>query len=301
MKFKFALYQRPFQQPLRTSHGLWQIREGIIVSLDSQGKIARGEIAPIPWFGSETIAQALEFCQSLAEQITPADIAKIPERLPACQFGLGSALLALTATDNLIKSELDSCYLLPAGDRALTAWEKIYRQHQNRTFKWKIGVETIATEIDILQQLVAVLPDQTQLRLDANGGLSYVQAQQLLTVTDQLPQIEFVEQPLSPQSLPEMIELSQKYQTLLALDESVASFRKLRSIHQQGWQGVYVIKAGIMGFPQPLLEYCQRHALDVVFSSVLETDVGRNCALQLAQQLNHPRAVGFGIDGLFQN
>ncbi|MGL6341592.1 MAG: o-succinylbenzoate synthase, partial [Waterburya sp.] len=30
-KFKFELYQRRFKQPLRTSHGVWQVREGIII------------------------------------------------------------------------------------------------------------------------------------------------------------------------------------------------------------------------------------------------------------------------------
>ncbi|MGL5795420.1 MAG: o-succinylbenzoate synthase, partial [Waterburya sp.] len=63
-KFKFELYQYRFKQPLRTSHGVWQVREGIIISLiDQNGKTTQGEIAPLPWFGSETIAQAVEFCQ----------------------------------------------------------------------------------------------------------------------------------------------------------------------------------------------------------------------------------------------
>lgn len=301
LKFQFDFYQRPFKQPLRTSHGIWRIREGIIVSLqNSQGKIAQGEIAPLPWFGSETIEQAQEFCQQLGNQITAQDIATIPNQLPACQFGLGSAWLALSKRSPIIEAQkLDCCYLLPAGNKALSTWQPIYQQQHNSTFKWKIGVEPITEEIEILQQLVKAFPPRVKLRLDANGSFNLIQAQQLLAVADNLQKIEFIEQPLSPNYLPEMIQLSQEYTTPLALDESVANFQQLQMIQQQGWSGIYVIKAGIMGFPQQLLDYCQQHSLDVVFSSVLETEIGRQAALHLAQQLHHPRAVGFGINHWF--
>ncbi|MEO1673139.1 MAG: o-succinylbenzoate synthase, partial [Cyanobacteria bacterium J06631_2] len=66
-----------------------------------------------------------------------------------------------------------------------------------------------------------------------------------------------------------------------------------------GWQGVFVIKAAIMGFPSRLIQFCQNNALDFVFSSVLETDVARQTVLNLTQQLNHPRALGFGVQHLY--
>lgn len=50
-----------------------------------------------------------------------------------------------------------------------------------------------------------------------------------------------------------------------------------------------------MGFPLRLQEFCQDKSLDVVFSSVFETEVGRNAVLKMARKLNHPRAVGFGV------
>ena len=297
MKFKFDLYQRRFKQPLRTSHGVWQIREGIIVSsIDSNG-IAKGEIAPLPWFGSETMSQALEFCQQWGDNITPEDIARIPNHLRACQFAFESAWLNLTnTTERSHFDDLSYCYLLPAGEKALTTWRKIYQSKNNNTFKWKIGVDSIEREIEILLQLVAALPNHVKLRLDANGGLNQTQAKKLLTVTDRIDKIEFIEQLLPTDEFTAMLQLSKEYKTLLALDESVASFEQLQLAHQRGWQGVFVIKAAIMGFPSRLVRYCQVNSLDVVFSSVFETEIGRNAVLKIAQQLNHPRAVGFGLD-----
>jgi len=296
-RFRFDIYQRRFKQPLLTSHGLWQIREGIVISLsDSNGNIAYGEIAPLPWFGSETLSQALEFCQGLGETIAAQDIKEISDRLPCCQFALESAWLSLNNTSQDDFADLDYCYLLPAGEQALTAWQAIYQTRNNNTFKWKIGVYALEQEIKILQQLVKALPPGVKLRLDANGGYDLNQAKQLLRVTDQLEKIEFVEQLLPPNKLEIMRKLSQEHSTSLALDESVASFRQLQLVHQQGWQGIFVIKAAIMGKPSRLLEYCQANLLDIVFSSVFETEVGRSAVLNLARKLNHPRAVGFGVD-----
>ena len=301
LKFQYKLYQKQFKQPLRTSHGVWQIREGIIISLtDKKGITSRGEIAPLPWFGSETLAQAVEFCQQLQNGITCEQIREIPERLPCCQFALESAYLALNKAQLSDSPPPNLCYLLPTGARALDTWQNINPGCAAPTFKWKIGVLPLSDEIEILQQLVALLPSEAKLRLDANGGLTIAQARQLLTVCDRLSKIEFVEQPLSPDNLSELLKLSREYSTLLALDESVASFRRLQKVYQQGWQGVYIIKAAIMGFPSKLAQFCHNYNLDIVFSSVFETDVARQTVLNLSQQLTHPRALGFGVQHLYK-
>lgn len=58
------------------------------------------------------------------------------------------------------------------------------------------------------------------------------------------------------------------------------------------------MKPAILGYPQKLRQFCQAHALDTVFSSVFETEVGRSACLQLAHALSS-RAVGFGLDHWF--
>lgn len=300
LKFKFNIYQRRFKQPLRTSHGIWQIREGIIISLtDRFGVVSQGEIAPLPWFGSETMSQAVEFCQQLGETISLEDIAAIANTLPTCQFAFESAILTSATQQDDRPNNLNYCYLLPAGEAALTSWQNIYQQQAATTFKWKIGVLPLAKEIEILQQLVSIFPLDVRLRLDANGGLNLQQARQLLSVTDTLKAIAFIEQPLPPDNFADILQLKQEHTTLLALDESVASFRQLQIAHQQGWDGVYVIKAAIMGFPSRLKQFCQDNCLDIVLSSVFETKVGRDAVLKMVQELNHPRAVGFGVQHFY--
>ncbi len=199
MRLEIHPYQRPLRQPLHTAHGLWSVREGIVLRLtDDEGHVGYGEIAPIPWFGTETLAQALTFCQSLTSQKsdfwqnrTPLTEADLPPHLPATQFGLASAWADLqnSQTSPLPPSPpLPLCGLLPTGKAALTAWPQRWEQGF-RTFKWKIGVADIVQECRWLEELITQLPPQARLRLDANGGLTLSEATQLLRLCDQLNQI----------------------------------------------------------------------------------------------------------------
>jgi o-succinylbenzoate synthase len=295
-KFTYSIYQRPFRQPLKTSHGVWAIRQGIIIQLtDDLGISHQGEIAPISWFGSESIEQAILWCQQVGDRITTAQIYQIPDHLPACQFGCGSALTAFKPPSSVPASIPDLSALLPSGAAVIARIPALFAQGYS-TFKWKIGVLPIAEEVAIWNQLMTALPEQAKLRLDANGGLTYAEAQQWLEVCSHEPRIEFIEQPLGVDSIEQMQGLFKRYSTPIAIDESVATFALLKSVYAQGWRGIYVIKPGIAGFPWRLAEFITQHHLDVVFSSVLETNVGRDAAFRLASELKLTRSMGFGID-----
>lgn len=300
-RFKFRPYRRRFKQPLQTSHGTWDVREGIILRLtDETGQTSWGEIAPLSWFGSETLEQALDFCRQLPDEITAETIFSIPSALPACQFGFESAL----RLGNGEVGRLTYSGLLPAGKAALDQWQTLWKQGY-RTFKWKIGVAPIQDELKIFHQLIQALPAVAQLRLDANGGLTWQEANEWLQACDQQEVaggvgIEFLEQPLPVAHFDAMLELSDRYSTQLALDESVATLLQLQASYQQGWRGVFVIKPCIAGSPSRLRQFCQQHEIDAVFSSVFETPIGRQAALNLAVELSRKnRAVGFGINHWF--
>lgn len=304
-RFQFRPYKRRFVRALTTSHGSWDIREGIILRLtDEIGKVGWGEIAPLSWFGSETLEQALLFCRELPQEVTDEMIFSIPDELPACQFGFESAREMNRQDDNSAKF---FCYsgLLPSGKGVLATWEKLWKEGY-RTFKWKIGVYPIAEELEIFKRLAQTLPPSAKLRLDANGGLNYDEANLWLWTCDNLKanqeslEIEFIEQPLSVEQFQAMLELSYCYGTPIALDESVATLNQLATCYQEGWREIFVIKPGIIGSPLRLREFCQQHEIDAVFSSVFETATGRQAALQLAAELSrYNRAVGFGVNHWF--
>jgi O-succinylbenzoate synthase len=310
-QFEFRPYRRPFKRVLSTSHGNWDVREGIILRLcDETGRVGWGEIAPISWFGSETLEQALDFCQQLPREITTETIFSIPGELPACQFGFESAGewgegemgrggdSSHSKIQN-VKSKIPCSCLLPAGKAALQSWQTPWNQG-SRTFKWKIGVASIEEELKLFNQLIQALPQTAQLRLDANGGLTPQEAKQWLRVSDDVGIVEFLEQPLPPQQFDQLLEMSTQYSTPIALDESVATLDQLEECYQRGWRGIFVIKAAIAGSPKRLRQFCQQHDIDAVFSSVFESAIARQSALQLAAELSNPnRAIGFGTNHWF--
>lgn len=302
-RFEFRPYQRKFARSLSTNHGTWDVRSGIILRLsDDSRRVGWGEIAPLPWFGSETFEQALDFCRQLHAEIATETIFSIPASLPACQFGFESAWETLKddpqqhSPPQIGRERYSS--LLPTGEAALQAWQPLWQQG-HCTFKWKIGVASIEYELKIFHQLIQALPASAKLRLDANGGLNWEKAQKWLQVCD-LVGVEFLEQPLPVEHFDAMLDLSDRYTTQLALDESVATLEQLHICYQQGWRGIFVIKPAIVGSPAQLRHFCREQAIDAVFSSVFETEIGRQAALSLARELSGKnRALGFGVNHWF--
>ena len=307
-------YCRPFRVPLQTIHGTWDTRQGLILRFqDRDGNVTYGEIAPIPWFGTETLAQAQSFCAQWPRTFLQAQIADIPEYLSACQFGLGSQewITRVDAANGHLAERgplgpRDICALLPPGRAVLDTWSGLWAQGY-RTFKWKIGLTPVEEEVQILQALVATLPATARLRLDANGGLSARVAEVWLIACDALGDVvEFIEQPLPPAHILDWLRhVNDRYMTAIALDESVATLRQLRDVYRLGHQVIYVVKPAIAGFPQQLFDFCLHHQIDVVLSSALETPVGRNIVWGLAHQLwaagIPKRSVGFGIEHWFSD
>jgi len=304
LQVEYRPYRRPLRQPLFTKHSIWSVREGVILQLvDRAGAIGWGEMAPLPWFGSETLTDVLAFCQSLNHSIDLEQIATIPSHLPCCQFAFESAWEQMLSGTNQPMSSWPTGYsrLLPTGEAALTAWRSHW-QHGDRTFKWKIGIAPIELELAWLEQLANQLPAEVKLRLDANGGLTIVEAQQWLRTCDRLSCIEYLEQPLPPSQMAELEALAAHYTTQIALDESVANLTDLDTWGKRGWQGVVVVKPAIVGSPRQLRQVCQRYPLDIVLSSALETAIARQAGLRLAAELgNRDRACGYGITHWFND
>lgn len=318
LRWQARSYRRSFRQPMKTAHGLWQQREGIILRFEDEwNRHWFSEISPIPWFGTETLQAAEAFCDRWPPTFEAESISQISNTLPACQFGFGWArhpYLTSGCSDSEQKERsLTSCHLaprnvcalLPIGNAALSTWPSLY-QEGHRIFKWKIGVTGVHEEIATFKPLLKMLPQNAKVRLDANGGLTSEEAELWLNACDAFPdKIEFLEQPLSPDLVLSWLpSILPRFKTAIALDESVASLRQLQQIHQRlGSQIVYIVKPAIAGFPDQLLTFCLQNQLDMVVSSALETPIGRNAVLKLTSHLWQAgipkRALGFGVGHWF--
>jgi len=295
--FQFRRYRLPLRAPLRTAHGAWTEREGILLRLqDATGRAGYGEIAPLPWFGTETLPAAEEICRRLGASAADEVLDAVPARFGCVRFAVAEARrqTAKLATP----ARLPVATLLPAGREALAALPgKLEAGYLS--FKWKVAVGAVDDELGIFDDLLAALPAYARLRLDANGGWDRRQAAKWLARCAERP-VEFVEQPVQPGDEAALLGLAEDYPVTLALDESVTGLASAQHWQGLGWRGVFVIKPALAGPLDELASWAATTKADLVVSSAIETALGRSAILRavLTRPLTQ-RALGFGVGDIF--
>jgi O-succinylbenzoate synthase len=297
-------YRLPFRAPVRTSHGEWREREGLVILLAGEnGMVGYAEVAPLPVSGTETVDQAEAAFRALGGKVEGDAFADLAPGLPC----LSNALQAARRTASGMPpphAHLGVAALLPAGRAALAAAGG-KAEAGFRVFKWKVGVAEVDAELGLLDELCAVLPTGSRLRLDANGAWDRRRAEKWLKRCADRP-IEYVEQPcLEPGRGDKALEdlllgLAREFPTPLALDESLAGDGDADRWLGLGWPGVYVVKPLLFADLAGVLRRLEKARAPVVFSSVLETAIGARTGLRAAfEWKGESRALGYGVWPLF--
>ncbi len=269
---------------LQTSQGLLRKKQGWLIHLEQQnGNVGWGEVAPI-----ETLE--LERCEHLLYKLegrpTRNELeASLPFWPKALAFGIGSALAEI---DSLIgfgtpKGWLDapeSAVLLHSNGSILEEVDLIVNKFKSKsyplTLKWKVAVQPISTEKELLKKILDHLPRNARLRLDANCGWDRNQADQLIDFFLREPRLEWLEQPLPTDDLDGLMELSK--QIPIALDESLLADTSLLKY----WQGWQVRRPILEGDPRILLKELNDHIGFRMISTAFETGIGSRWVNHLA-------------------
>lgn len=314
-RFAYRPYRLPLRVAVRTAHGVWTERAGVIVRLeDARGRTGLGEAAPIAWFGTETADEIVAACGELGAQVDERRLAELPARLGCLRHALATAreAIALAGEEKLGDAGagvyLPVAALLPAGRTALDA-VAAKADAGFRVFKWKVGVGEVGDELAMLDDLCARLPERAKLRLDANGAWERRQAERWLERCAERP-VEFVEQPCAAGSAQDpagraraedrLRGLAEDFPTPIALDESLIGDGDVERWLGLGWPGVFVVKPTLLADASGAIERLAAAKAAVVFSSALETAVGARAALRRAFAWSgERRALGFGVWPLF--
>ncbi|MCU0792267.1 MAG: o-succinylbenzoate synthase [Opitutaceae bacterium] len=310
-------YALPFRVVVRTAHGPWARREGFLVRVElageahAKGGAGWGEVAPIPWFGTESLAEAAEALASLrgaASDLGDA-LARVPQSCVCVRAALAAAWADAEPRAESAVKVLPLAGLLPAG-RGVRAVAAAKLELGYRTFKWKVGATDDADERALLDDLLGDLPAGAKLRLDANGAWERRTAERWLELAAERPQIDYIEQPISAEARgaeDTLRGLAEDYPVKIALDESIAGARDVERWLAADWRGVWVIKPALLGEPEPVLARLAKARADVVFGSALETGVGAKAGLRLAfawaqsRPAGERRALGYGVWPLFED
>lgn len=303
LSLQYKVYKRPFSTPLVTRYGKWDIREGIIVRLENEeGAIGFGEVAPIDWFKCDNLVELEKTLKQLPPRLDLNALNTLSLNAPL-QFALESAHMQLMGWPIFKerKKALNNTALLPAGEQALEHIAHLIEQGY-KTFKWKIGVEPLETELLIGKRLLEKLDDTSRLRLDANGGLDMVATERWLTDFND-SRVDYLEQPMPVGEEKAMAALSRKHKKPIALDESVTDIPTLDKLTKDFPRGPFVIKTSLIGSIKQFVEWRQRNPhVRLIYSSAFETSIGFQAGLLLASSDTQSEdAVGFGTMSSFSN
>ena len=216
----------------------------------------------------------------------------------ACALGMALAELdgLGCATRGGWQAAPSSAFLLPAGEAALPALSEAQQAAAAAgyapTVKWKVAAADDRLERRLLEVLLAQLPANGRLRLDANGGWDRATAQAWAQRLAAEPRLDWLEQPLPPDDRAGLEALAR--QLPVALDES------LRSPGGWGtdvdWPGWLVRRPLLEGDPRPLVAALTAGTPRLMLSTALETGIGRRFLQHLAAlQADGPTPTAPGL------
>ncbi len=173
--------------------------------------------------------------------------------------------------------------------------------------KMKIGAIDFQEELNLLKYIRAEYSsDEVELRVDANGAFSPVEAMEKLKRLSQF-ELHSIEQPIMPRQIDEMAELCGSSPIDIALDEElIGSFDKeqkqllLATIRPQ----YIILKPSLHGGFSGASEWvkiAQDQNIKWWATSALESNIGLNGIAQWVSEFSNPMPQGLGTGSLFTN
>ncbi|WP_339934075.1 o-succinylbenzoate synthase [Vreelandella glaciei] len=285
MQLALYRYSLQFRQPLMFKGQRLTNREGLLVSINGQW----GEIAPLPGFSTETLAEVEAESLSCLAALKRGEIAS--PALPSVQFGFDCAQ---RSWPNNLPTPLSPYPLLQGAPAELIESLSTagWLASPPSRLKLKVARYAMEEELALIEQLDARLPS-TKLILDANGGWTREAAQRFC---ERLPlaQIDYLEEPCA--TFADTIAVAEATGVAIALDETL-SRREEWSYHPQ--LKALVIKPTLIGSLsdcEVLVQRARAGNLRVVVSSSFESDLGLGLLARLASEWapNEPPGLDTG-------
>lgn len=310
-------YSIHLKQALITGSGTFQFRDGWIVRSFIREHSIFSEIAPLPGFSTETKQEVFNWLTKhdteLKKHILDSDwINDIP--YASIRFGLDvHRLQILAAADGKplhrflnpkAESKVKTNGLISIFD-PIKANEQIksYLENGVQTIKCKVGIKP-SQEINLIRMYSKQFPE-VKWRLDANQAFDVEQAIDFLNALKGFP-IEYCEQPVLAHQIKELKQIRDSVSVKIAADESAILVKNMMQIIEQNAADVIVLKPMLIGSVleiQSIIELIQRSDIKPIFTTALESKVGRRVVAQIAAAFTQDPndAHGLGTGYLFKD
>lgn len=304
-------FSLPLREPLLTSSGPIERRDGVLVRVASDGVVGIGEATPLPGW-----TESLDACTSALERATThlsgGSLESALDGLvetPAARHGLSLALADLEATRTgqplyrfLGREEHVESVPVNAtiGDGDVAETVSAGRDAVEAGFdciKLKVGTRSVEDDVARVAAVRDVVGPDVTLRADANGAWSQEQAREALDAFAEYG-VEYVEQPLDPADLDGLAGL-RGGPVEIAADESLAAMDPSEVI-ETGAADVLIVKPMVLGGIDLALEVAGLAAssgLRAVVTTTVDGAVARTAAVHLTARLEEPAPAGLATAG----
>jgi O-succinylbenzoate synthase len=296
-------YKLPLVGPLHLGGNVLTSRAGLIIKIGRDDrKAGYGDIAPLPGFNPESIEQArdaairwadyaLELMKS-TEDLDDEEVLHSLTATPSVLFGAECAALGLayaagaTFTDGLFSKtrryvSINGYINSPTG----RAVEKAQFLHDNGyvAAKIKVGRQSVKQDAEMVREVLNIVGDGMELRVDANRAWSYEDAIAFARAVDGV-RIAYIEEPLADASRLE--EFTKESGMPVALDESIAEgLYEDDFLQDKTWARAVVLKPTLLGGTRTAEDWAAEAVecgIKPVVSSCFESGVGLIALAHLA-------------------
>tara|TARA_Y100001970_G_scaffold294103_1_gene446882 strand:+ start:6152 stop:7117 length:966 start_codon:yes stop_codon:yes gene_type:complete len=262
--------------PINTSNSKLTNSEGWLINIkDKTGKEGWGEICNNKFFGNNKCNQ---FLHEITGEISREKLIKklIKYNNNRIDFGIFSALYEL---DGLIGSKINP-WLNPPESAILISFKTIINNEINEickafkkskrqfTIKWKVGILPNDEEEILLEKILAILPCNCHLRIDANGSWNKETAKRWCSILKNEPRLDWLEQPLHVDDIEGLNQLSEIIP--IALDESLLKYPELNKT----WHGWKIRRPSLEGNPSLLIKQLSQNSKYQCISTSFEAGIG---------------------------
>lgn len=292
----------PLIHPFETSFGREEVRETILVAVNSGGLTGWGEAATSagPWYEYETVETCWHVLSEFLGPRVVGQTVSAPEdvvRLMAPVRGHNIAKMGLEAAvwDLVGKGQARSVSELLGGVReripvgvSIGVQESMAALLNRIGEFWEQGYGRIKIKIkpgwdvDVLRQVRERFPN-VPLMVDANSAYSLADMDTLVALDEF--HLMMIEQPLAYDDLVDHAELQRRLETPICLDESVPSLAAARAALALGSGRILNIKPARVGgltVARAIHDLCHEHDIPVWCGGMLETGIGRAHNVALA-------------------
>lgn len=308
-------YELPVHQALPVKGADAPARTGFLLKIsDRDGVTGWGDVAPLPGVSQERSDQAAQQCVNIVANTSQwgriAGGQHFLHRLyPSVLFGVDSALSMIRAHREGVsvarhlnaESPCDiavNALLSGPADGILERAAQLQAEGY-RAAKLKVGRQTPEADADLVNALRDLLPDELELRLDANRTWDLESA---VTFAGRVApgSFAYIEEPLK--NVVELEDFVEQTGLPVALDESLSD-REMKAPLGTSAIVAFVIKPTLLGGLSQVrkwVEIGRQRGVEIVFSSTFESGLGLYHIANLAAALAPETAAGLDTGISFQ-